>query len=170
MLDLSQAIHSLEVNGRRLAALVSAATPEQARWKPDPTSWSLLEVVNHLYDEERSDFRVRLDIILHRPHQEWPAIDPVGWVEQRRYNERELGTSIQAFLAERERSLLWLRGLQRPQWDAVYQAPWGKIRAGDMLAAWVAHDLLHMRQCVELHWAYLTHRMTPYRPDYAGGW
>ena len=24
--------------------------------------------------------------------------------------------------------------------------PWGRMRAGDLMASWVGHDLLHMRQ------------------------
>ena len=49
-----------------IRSLAQGISDEQARWKPDPDSWSLLEVINHLYDEERQDFRVRLEIILHR--------------------------------------------------------------------------------------------------------
>ena len=68
--------------------------------------WSTLEVVCHLYDEEREDFRQRLDIILHRPEAKWPPIDPVGWVSARKYNERDLAQSLAEFLARgaRERA------------------------------------------------------------------
>ncbi len=54
--------------------------------------------------------------------------------------------------------------------EAVTQTPWGSIRAGDMLAAWVAHDLLHTRQLVELRWAYTTSAVLPFRVNYAGDW
>jgi len=37
---------------------------ELAIWKPAPDKWSILEVVNHLYDEEREDFRQRLELVL----------------------------------------------------------------------------------------------------------
>src|SRR6185369_6640354 len=77
---------------------------EQARWKPTADKWSMLEVVNHLYDEEREDFRQRLQLTLKNPEQAWPAINPRGWVVERSYNERELGKSLQDFLAERENS------------------------------------------------------------------
>ena len=33
--------------------LTIGVTQEQASWKPDPSSWSISEVLNHLYDEER---------------------------------------------------------------------------------------------------------------------
>ena len=62
------------------------------------------------------------------------------------------------------------RSLSEPDWEATYDAPWGPIRAGDLFASWVAHDLLHMRQLVELHWAYTTAALAPYKPDYAGVW
>lgn len=150
--------------------LTVGVSDEQARWKPDAESWSVLEVINHLYDEERLDFRVRLDHILHKPGVEPPSIDPEGWVTARAYNERQLGPSLNNFLQERENSLIWLRGLGSPDWEATYTAPWGTIRAGDMFAAWVAHDLLHIRQLVELHYGWTTKQLQPYDAGYAGEW
>jgi hypothetical protein len=77
---------------------------------------------------------------------------------------------LRGFLAAREESLAWLKNLSSPDWEAAYKMPFGPIRAGDVFAAWVAHDLLHMRQLVELHWAYTTRRLQPYRVEYAGEW
>lgn len=150
--------------------LVQGVSEEQACWKPDTESWSIIEVINHLADEEREDFRVRLDYFLHHPGKKPPPIDPRNWVTQRQYAQKALKTSTANFLAEREKSLAWLAKLRSPNWEAAYEAPWGRISAGDMLAAWVAHDLLHLRQLVELHWAYLNHSVQPYRTDYAGEW
>jgi hypothetical protein len=153
---------------RSLTALVSAET---ARWKPDADSWSILEVVNHLLDEEREDFRVRLDIILHQPDAPWPPIDPDGWVTSRGYNERDLTQSLAELSAERERSLAWLQTLDSADWGTTGSAPWGDtIRAGDMLAAWVAHDLLHLRQLVELQYALTLATTQPFSVRYAGQW
>ncbi|MGW8252051.1 MAG: DinB family protein [Anaerolineales bacterium] len=153
-----------------IRSLVEGVSDEQARWKPDPESWSILEVINHLYDEERQDFRVRLDYILHRPGETWPPIDPQGWVTSREYYKRDLGESLLNFLAEREISLLWLDELGSPDWQTSSPAPWGEITAGDMFAAWVAHDVLHLRQLVELHYAYLNQDAQPYSLQYAGDW
>jgi len=66
--------------------------------------------------------------------------------------------------------LAWLRSLDSPDWEATYEAPWGPITAGDLLASWVAHDLLHMRQLVELHWHYKEEQVEPYSTRYAGEW
>lgn len=160
----------LAQNAQRIVLLVQNVSQQQARWRPDPDSWSMLEVINHLCDEEREDFRVRLDIILHYPEREAPPIDPLGWVRERRYNERDLEESIGNFLAERQESLEWLKTVREPEWDTTYEAPFGQIRAGDIFSAWVAHDLLHMRQLVELHYAYLKELAAPYSVDYAGEW
>ena len=169
-MELDDLTRVMADNVARIRALVEGIPEEQARWKPDPASWSILEVVNHLWDEERLDFRVRLEFTLHRPGEAWPSIDPAGWVTERAYNQRELGPSLDGFLSEREASLAWLRQLGAPRWEASYEAPFGPIRAGDLMAAWVAHDLLHMRQLVELHWAYTTAGLEPYDVRYAGTW
>jgi hypothetical protein len=107
---------------------------------------------------------------LHRPGEVWPSIDPAGWVTARRYNDRDLASSLRGFVAARETSLNWLRGLELPNWTASYESPWGNITAGDLLAAWIAHDLLHMRQLVELHWALAQAALAPHSVAYAGEW
>lgn len=169
-MDVNYYTKQMARNTESIRSLATGISDEQARWKPDPASWSILEVINHLYDEERKDFRVRLDYILHRPGEEWPPIDPAGWVVSQRYNKRELAPSLDNFLREREASLTWLQELDSPDWQAAEEAPFGLFHAGDMFAAWVAHDLLHLRQLVELHWAWTVRSVQPYRPDYAGDW
>ncbi|MBU1877773.1 MAG: DinB family protein, partial [Chloroflexi bacterium] len=154
----------------RIRILLEGVSIEQARWRPAPDSWSLLEVINHLDDEEKQDFRVRLDTILHHPDQPWPPIDPGGWVVERHYNQRDPKESLDSFLRARQESLGWLKSLSSPNWEAVYEAPFGQITAGDMFASWVGHDLLHMRQLVELHWAYTGVLVDPYATNYAGSW
>ena len=92
----------------RVGALMQHVTDEQARWKPKAGAWSMLDVVNHLVDEEKEDFRVRLDSILLNAEQDWPPIDPEGWVVERRYNERDLQESLDHYRSERRASLEWL--------------------------------------------------------------
>jgi hypothetical protein len=169
-MDFDYCLKQMADDAQRIRALAEGVENAQARWKSDPESWSILEVVCHLLDEERQDFRVRLDITLHRPDEPWPGIDPQGWVAARHYNEQDLDRSLQSFLEERATSLAWLKSLQNPNWEATYQAPWAPITAGDLLASWVAHDLLHMRQLVELHWSYKEEQVAPYSTRYAGEW
>jgi len=167
---LNYAIQQLANHATGIRGLVSGVAPDQARWKPAADAWSMLEVMHHLYDEEREDFRRRLDHVLSHPGQPWPSIDPRGWVVERRYNEQDFEQTVAGFLRERDQSLRWLEGLVSPNWQITYEAPWGSITAGDLLASWVAHDLLHMRQLVELQWAYTTRQLEPYKVEYAGQW
>ncbi|MFQ3631358.1 DinB family protein [Roseiflexus sp.] len=169
-MEIEHFVRQMVANAERIRTLVQDVPGVQACWKPDEASWSILEVIGHLYDEERLDFRVRLDFTLHRAGELWPAIDPQSWVNDHRYNDGDLQELLNSFLAAREDSVRWLRGLDAPNWEAVYEAPFGQIRAGDLLAAWTAHDLLHMRQLVELHWSYLVTEATPYQVEYAGEW
>ena len=169
-MDLQSVVSQLDRNAQAIGALVAGCSDHQARWRPDATSWSVLEVINHLLDEEREDFRARIDQMVHRSEEAWFRIDPGGWVVERGYNQRELGSSLARFLAAREESLAWLQGLGQVRWAAQYPAPFGSIRAGDILASWVAHDVLHTRQLVELKWAYLVQALEPYGVAYAGDW
>ncbi len=151
-------------------ALLAGVTPDEARLKPDPATWSILEVVCHLVDEEREDFRQRLDIMLHRPAEPWPAINPDAWVIERGYNERDLAQMLDEWRAERARSLAWLADLAAPDWERQVTWPFGTTRPGDMLAAWAAHDNLHQRQLIELRRARLVKLAQPYDVGYAGDW
>ena len=169
-MDVQHVTTRMAESAAAIEALVSGLGNSQTRWRPDPDSWSVLEVVNHLWDEEREDFRLRIDYTLHQPGETWPPIDPAGWVTARRYNERDLAESLDGFLSARDDSLAWLRTLHSPDWAATYQAPWGEITAGDLLASWVAHDLLHLRQLVELRWSITTRELEPHGVIYAGEW
>lgn len=157
-----------------ITALLVGVSDDRARWKPDPSQWSMLEVVNHLADEEVEDFRRRLDLTLFHPGEPWPGIDPQEWVVRRAYNQRRLPESLRRFVAERERSIEWLRTLGRVDLDAACTHPkLGEIRAGDLLVSWLAHDLIHIRQLTRLHYRWLERsaalaQSPPYRLDYAG--
>lgn len=142
-----------------------------ARWKPEPDKWSILEIICHLGDEEVEDFRQRLRMTLENPAMEWPKIDPPKFAVDRRYNEQDLEASIARFAREREVSLNWLRGLVNPDWDQSYSHPKiGPVPAGLLFSSWVAHDQLHLRQIARRLYELSTRDAAPYPNDYAGQW
>ncbi|HEY5731465.1 MAG TPA: DinB family protein [Anaerolineales bacterium] len=169
-MDFQALYHQLVNSAEIIRALVRGIDQEQAQVRPDAEAWSILEVVCHLYDEEREDFREHLDFILHRQNEEWHVIDPQGWVTERRYNEQDFTEMQEKFFAERDKSLEWLKGLTNTNWKTTYTSVYGSMKAGDMLSSWVAHDNLHIRQLVELR-RHLIERLTqPYEIQYAGDW
>ena len=161
----------LERNAETIQSIVAGINTEQAHWKPTEEDWSMIEVINHLFDEERFDFRLRVDYTLHRPGEAWPPIHPGSWVTERKYNQRMLGESLGDFLRERRQSVHWLNNLQSPDWDKSEKHPDGfVISAGELLASWLAHDFLHLRQLVELHYAWVKQSVAPRNIEYAGDW
>jgi hypothetical protein len=164
-------IAALEANALTIAALVRAIPPEYARLRPTPADWSVLEVVNHLADEEGEDFRLRLDAALHRPGIAVPPNDSAEWPTARAYNERDPAESLARFLDERRQSLAWLRALTAPDWSqAIPRNSGGVLRGGDLLAAWTVHDVLHLRQLVELQYHFLSAQAQPFSVGFAGEW
>lgn len=169
-MNLKEMIHQLDINAKRIQWLVQDVSPDQGHYKPSQDDWSMVEVINHLYDEEREDFRQRVDTILHKPGDSLPPINPEAWVIEREYNLRALEPSLENFLEERGRSVRWLATLEAPNWDLTFTKDDFSIRAGDVMVSWVAHDQLHMRQLIELQRALTVRDSTPYQVDYAGQW
>ncbi|MCJ7717674.1 MAG: DinB family protein [Anaerolineales bacterium] len=169
-MDVPYLKRQLAINRDRIAALARSIPEEQAIWKPDPDTWSILEVINHLADEEEFDFPVRLKMILEGSDKSWPPIDPQGWIVEHKYNEQDLFESLTRYMTLRNTNLVWLNSVENPDWEMIHEATFGEIKAGDMFVSWVTHDLLHLRQLVELQRFYLEEQAKPFHLDYAGDW
>ena len=170
-MDLEKIIRSLAANGRIFAAMLAEVSDEDAAWKPESGNWSILEIVCHLVDEEVSDFRTRVRMTLDDPSQPWPHIDPEGWAIERAYQEQNFRKKVSEFTDERSDSIVWLRSLQDPNWENTYRHPQiGPLRAGDIMASWAAHDLLHQRQLSKRLFELNERNVGIYNVDYAGSW
>ena len=166
---LPLALERLRRSAAAIEALVAGLPLEAARWKPAPDKWSALEVVCHLADEEVEDFRTRVRLTLQDPAAPWPEIHPSAWVVERRYLAMPLGPSLSRYLNERAVSLQWLAAQREAKWDNVHQHPTaGPLTARLMLANWMAHDLLHLRQLARLQYEALSAHGE--KLDYAGPW
>lgn len=170
MFDPEAFTSQLERNAHVFRLLVAGLGQEQERWKPTPDQWSILEVINHLADEDSEDFRARVDAILHRPDQGWAPIDPQAAITARAYNARSMDASLEHFVTERYRSVVWLRSLKSPNWDSTHTNPFGTFSARQMLGSWVAHDWLHVRQIARLQHAWVSQMIAPESVEYAGEW
>ncbi|MDJ0645374.1 MAG: DinB family protein [Flavobacteriaceae bacterium] len=163
-------VNKLSHNKQVYDSLLSQIDHEQIYWRPAPNKWNLLGIVCHLYDEEREDFRARVDHVLHTPNEEMPAIDPVLWVEERNYAAKNYYDILEKFLIEREQSISWLKSLDHPKWDNYNAHPkLGNISAFLLLANWLAHDYLHMRQINRYNYLFLKENTT-IDLQYAGNW
>ncbi len=170
-LNAAVLISRLEVFPPLLKSAAALVNPDDARWKPAPEHWSILEICCHLLDEDREDFRIRLESTLNHPKSPWPPLLLDGVSEKRGYLSRDLESTVSEFAAARAINIAWLRSLGAADWSIAHDHPrFGPIRAGDLLAAWAAHDALHLRQIAKrLHG--LAGRDAPgFTTRYAGDW
>jgi len=155
-MDLAAIIARMNAHARAIQVMLEGLDESIAHTRPDADRWSIVEIIGHLADEEREDFRRRLELTLYHPDEPWPPLDPQGRVTSLGFNSRTLDDVLGDFLSERERSLAWLASIQEPDWDRAREHPVaGSLSAGDLLASWVAHDLLHIRQLARTLWEHL---------------
>jgi len=169
-MDYHYIINELSRNKKVIKELLSGLNEDLYLWRPAPDKWCLLEIICHLFDEEREDFKTRTKILLDTPALELPSIDPTGWVISRKYIEQNYAHMLSIFLIEREKSVQWLQSLKYPQWDSAFHHPkFGKMTAMLFLSNWLAHDYLHIRQIIALKFNYLKQHANEHL-DYAGDW
>jgi|WetSurMetagenome_2_1015567.scaffolds.fasta_scaffold1118475_1 hypothetical protein len=165
MIEFRELVQKMAGNAASIRALVETATDEQAGWKPDRDNWSLLEVMSHVYNEERIDFRKHLKEVWNNPPKPWEEFQVEELVQV-----ENLRQALEGFLAEREESIAWLRGMETIDWTVTAVAPWGSLNSGDLLVSWVEHDYLHLRQIIELLHAWNEKQASPCKVEYGGGW
>ncbi len=163
-------IDSLSSNRTVFERLLKPVPEGLQRWRPADGQWSLLEVICHLYDEEREDFRPRTRLALNNGEGELLEINLEAWTKERAYIKRDYQTVLKEFLIERERSVKWLSNLERPDWEASLQHPQlGSMSASSFLANWLAHDFHHIRQINRIKYDWLKYR-SGQDLNYAGKW
>jgi hypothetical protein len=163
-------IGALANNRQVFEHMLSDLTKETYVWKPSVKKWCLLEIVCHLYDEEREDFRARVKHVLETPEKSFPPFDPIGMVKTRNYIEQNYHEMVANFLSERSLSVDWLRSLTSPAWEnATIHPRLGPMSAGLLLNNWLAHDYLHFRQITRLKYQFLLSQ-SGQDLSYAGLW
>ncbi len=168
-MNLDFYISRLSANAKTIESLVSDLSDEQIRWRIYQGKWSILQVVYHLRQTEQKDFRSRLEKTLRDETEEWNQLMPEEMqLEQDENTENNLALFLQDFIVEREKSIAWLNSLENPKFENAQQHL--RFTVGDLLASWLAHDFLHIKQIVRLHYDYANDISQPYTTEYAGEW
>jgi hypothetical protein len=151
-----------------LAGLLAGLDAAAWRARPAPAEWAPVEIVCHLRDEEAEDFPARLRVIV-EGCTAFAPIDPKDWVESRRYRETDPAAALAALRAGRTASLAWLATVDAERLRRSIAHPrLGDFSGLDLLAAWVAHDRLHVAQLSATLARLWADRWAPLRVDYAG--
>ena len=167
-MNLSYYLDSLAHNKIVFEHLLSGLSKEALSWRPTPEKWNLLEIICHLKDEEKEDFKARIQHIFLHPGQAFPPIDPEGWVSSRAYMKADYGEVLTKLLEERDQSILWLKGQVDSPWDNAYNHKhFGQMSGAMLLDNWLAHDYLHIRQINRYRYQLLKKRSS-HDLNYAG--
>jgi hypothetical protein len=170
MINIDEITRQLTANAAAIHSLLQGISDEQAQWKPNPDAWCMKEVMEHVYNEERIDFRLHIKEYFSDPPHPWGPTD-VKWLSMADHRQ-----ALEGFLTERQASLAWLKTLAPSDWEVKSTMYFGPNReevtlhAGDVLVSWVAHDYLHIRQMNELLFAWNERQAAPFSVQYAGGW
>ena len=169
-MDYNLTFIRLEKNLGVFRSLFEDVVKEEYLWRQAPEKWCMLEILCHLHDEEKEDFRTRVEYALRGSKEMPPSIDPVGWVKQRDYISRNYIDMLDMFLEERKTSINFLWANEKADWNNYIEHPTlGKMTAHKVLSNWLAHDYLHFRQITRLKYDYLK-SISGETLDYAGTW
>lgn len=167
---LNYYIHLLSANRAVFEDLFRGLPEVDYSWREREEKWNLKEVVCHLYDEEREDFRARIQSVFADPSKSFTPIDPQAWVKERNYDQQDYEQVLTKFLNERDNSISWLKSLKNPEWNNAFIHPKkGPVSARFLLVNWLAHDYLHIRQIIRIKYHHLQFS-TAMSLDYAGDW
>jgi len=151
-----------------LLAVFQGADLATMRERETDRKWSPLEILAHLRDEEILDFRARAKRAIEGRGIEL-NVDPERWVVERKYNEMDPGEVYLDFARERADSCRWLETLTLADLQPSVEHPAaGTMRAGDFIAAWRLHDLLHLRQFARAMAVNTARRLGDWKTRYAG--
>ena len=156
----------------RLPALLDAllCDLDEPTWRtrPRPDEWAPVEIVCHLRDEETEDFGARVRSILEGA-QRFTPVDPERWAKERRYREDDPHAALAAFHARRGSSLELLATAPPDRLATSREhRTFGRLSGLDLVAAWVAHDRLHLAQLAATLARLWAERWAPLRSEYAG--
>jgi hypothetical protein len=151
-----------------LETLLAGLDEAGARTRPATGEWSPVEILCHLRDEETEDFGARLRVIVNGAG-EFAPIDPERWARERRYHVANLPEVLEALRVRRQTSLALLASISPKALEGSRpHKRLGRLSGQDILAAWVAHDRIHLAQLAGTLARIWALRWAPLRAEYAG--
>lgn len=130
----------------KLKKLTTRLTPAQLKWRPEPTKWSIAEIIAHLADAEIvASWRMRSVIgengITIQP------FDQDQWASVFSYRNRDAKHSLEVFRALRENNLSMLKEIPKETWDNYgMHLERGKESIAHIARMFAGHDTNHLLQ------------------------
>ncbi|MDI1461534.1 DinB family protein [Catellatospora sp. KI3] len=150
-MELADATAMLARTPDTLRTLLSGLPRQWLHRDDGPETWSAYDILGHLRHGDATNWLPRAQMIIE--HGTGRAFEPFDRVAMLREAPQPVDELLTAFADARRRSLeqLAARGLTDADLDRPGSHPeLGEVRLGQLLAAWVAHDLTHLGQVGEV--------------------
>ena len=146
--DIAKSLEILERTPSVLNILLSGIDDEWIMNNEGPDTFSPYDVVGHLVHGEKTDWPVRIKIVLdYGTSKAFDSFDRFAMYEESK------GKTMQQLLNEfeevRKQNIIWFKSLdlRQPDFDKHGMHPkLGEVTLGNLLATWVVHDLTHIAQ------------------------
>lgn len=136
----------LEAGPGRLAEAAAGLSEADARRRPEPGAWSVLQVLRHVADSEIVyGYRLRLIAASDRPAV--PGYDQDAWADHLHYHHGTVADALADHAGARRATVRWLRALGDDQWERVgVHSERGVESVRQIATLLAAHDLAHAGQ------------------------
>jgi len=150
--QIDQAVAILRRTPETLTALLRGLPEEWTKSAAGPDTWSAHDVVGHLLHAEEADWIPRAHIILEEGEgHPFESFDRTAMFEK--YQGYSLDQLLDAFAERRAQNLAELDGWNVTPEQLTLKGTHpalGTVTLSQLLATWVAHDLNHIGQIVEV--------------------
>mgnify|MGYP001828609553 FL=1 len=145
-----QLLLSLEEFAKRLQIALSDPQIDW-QWRPDPSSWSLAEVMCHLRDVEREVHLARYKAVISQENPFLSGVTSDEWASTRAYQKQDGREAAASFFSLRRQTVEKLRELDYEQWERTgTHAFFGTTSLQELINLAVQHDQAHWQQVQEL--------------------
>jgi DinB superfamily len=142
---------SIEILERTPHVLIQLTNNLSADWTMNNEggeTWSVFDVIGHLIHGEKTDWIIRIEIILSEgANKEFEPFDRFAQLKVSK--GKSLEQLLKEFLAVRESSLKKLKGFKLTENDfnkTGIHPKFGTVTLSQLIAAWTVHDLDHISQ------------------------
>ena len=134
------------MTAKKIERLIKGVPKKKLMTRPEPTKWSVAEIIAHLADTELvGGFRMRL--MLGENGVAIQAFDQDVWAENFEYRKRDPQKSLGAFRALRENNLALIKSIPKAMWDNYgMHSERGKESVTRVVHMFAGHDLNHLGQ------------------------
>lgn len=113
-----------------------------------PETFSPFDVVGHLIHGEKTDWPNRVQLILEKGTSS-PFVPYDRFAMYKESEGKTLDQLLKNFEALRRKNMEWMRSLNLSEQDLVKKGihpNFGEVTMGQLISAWVVHDLTHIAQ------------------------